>query len=198
MKHLADEQIRTLADKLLSGADFSRDDERAMLHIANCEVCYTLLRCTMAVMNVTNHISEAIQIPPKEQNEASGAAQSGVVIKLVVLNVVAMLEQLREETTKWVFEPPFELAGARSAGENAPNVQTITDIDNSATFVAYDPETRRLIIQIDDQDITHELRAFLKYADGNMQNIRFEKRGNVFCAEVCGLDDGEYELIIEK
>lgn len=197
MKHLTDNQIRILAEKIVAEARFSLDDELAMLHVANCKECYALLQCTMAVMEVTDHIDLFVTLP-KEQTEVSSATASSAIIKIVVLNVSAMIEQLQQETAEWVFDKPFALAGARSGQDDQSNIQTVEDIDNSESFVSYDPESRKLVIQIDGRDMDSMPKAYLKYSDGSTQRITFEKREHVYWAEVCDLHDGEYELIIEK
>lgn len=197
MKHLTDDQIRFLAEKIVAEAKFSRDDELAMLHVANCKECYTLLQCTMAVMEVTNHIDMFVALP-KEKTEVSSTSTSSAIIKIVVLNVSAMLEQLQQETAEWVFDKPFALAGARSGQDDRSNIQTVEDIDNSESFVSYDPESRKLAIQIDGRETDGMPKAYLKYSDGNTQTIKFKKREHIYWAEVCDLRDGEYELIIEK
>lgn len=197
MKHLSDDQIRILAEKLIAEAEFFLDDELSMLHVANCKECYTLLQCAMAVMEVTNHIDLFVALP-KEQTEVSSTTASSAIIKIVVLNVSAILEQLQQETAEWIFDKPFALAGARSGQDDRSNIQTVEDIDNSESFVSYDPESRKLVIQIDGREIAETPKAYLKFSDGSTQAIMFEKREHLFWAEVCDLHDGEYELIIEK
>ena len=198
MKHLTDEQIQILAEKIVSESSFSRDDELAMLHIANCNECYTLLKCMMAVMEVTNHIDAIATLPQEEIVEANSNTTSSAIIKIVVLNVSAMLEQLQSETAEWVFDKPFALAGARSSDDDRSDIQTVEDIDNNESFVSYDPTTRKLVIQIDGRDLSNMPKAYLKYSDGRTQSIVFEKREYIFWAEIHDLSDGEYELIIEK
>lgn len=196
MKHLADNQILTLANRIISQAKFSRDDELAMLHIATCDECYTLLKCTLAVMEVTDHIDSFVTFPKKEVETITPT--SSAIIKVVILNVSAMLEQLHQETAEWVFDKPFALAGARSGQDDRSNIQTMEDIDNSETYVSYDPESRRLVIQIDGRKAGGMPKAYLKYSDGSTQEVKFEKREHIYWGEVRNLRDGEYELIIEK
>lgn len=196
MKHLADDQILTLANKIVSQTKFSRDDELAMLHISACNECFALLKCTLGVMEVTNHIDSLVVLPKKEVE--SSAPTSSAIIKVVILNVSAMLEQLQQETAEWIFDKPFALAGARSGQDDRSNIQTMEDIDNSETFVSYDPESRKLVIQIDGRETSGMPKAYLQYADGSTQEIKFEKREHIYRAEVYDLPNGEYELIIEK
>lgn len=196
MKHLSDDQILTLANRIISQAKLSRDDELAMLHISACSECYALLKCTLAVMDVTDRIDTLVTLPKKEVKASTPT--SSAIIKVVVLNVSAMLEQLQQETAEWIFDKPFALAGARSGQEDHSNIQTMEDIDNSETFVSYDPESRKLVIQIDGRETDGMPKAYLKYSDGSTQAIKFEKREHIYWGEICNLHDGEYELIIEK
>lgn len=196
MKHLADNQIAALANKIISKAKFSRDDELAMLHISACNECYALLKCTLAVMEVTDHIDRAAIIPKEEI--VPSTAESSAVIKIVVLNVSAILEQLQQETAEWVFDKPFALAGARAGQDDHSDVQTVEDIDNSESFVSYDPASRKLVIQIDGRELEGIPKAYLKFSDGSTRTIKFEKREHIYWAEVYDLSNGEYELIIEK
>lgn len=196
MKHLADNQIATLANKIISKATFSRDDELAMLHISACNECYALLKCALAVMEVTDHIDRVATLPKEEI--VPSTAESSAVIKIVVLNVSAILEQLQQETAEWVFDKPFALAGARSGQDDHSDVQTVEDIDNSESFVSYDPASRRLVIQIDGRELEGIPKAYLKFSDGSTRTIKFEKCEHIYWAEVYDLSNGEYELIIEK
>lgn len=196
MKHLVDDQILALANRIVSQEKLSKDDELAMLHISVCSECYALLKCTLAVMEVTDHIGAFVAIPKEEDKPTTPT--SSAIIKIVVLNVSAMLEQLQQETAEWVFDKPFALTGARSGQDDHSNIQTVEDIDNSESFVSYDPESRKLVIQIDGRETDVIPKAYLKYSDGSTQAIKFEKREHIYWGEVCNLRDGEYELIIEK
>ena len=49
MKHLSCEQVLSLSEKLVCNMAVSKDDELAMLHIAYCEECYSLLQSTIAL-----------------------------------------------------------------------------------------------------------------------------------------------------
>lgn len=196
MKHLTDDQILTLANRIISQTTLSRDDELAMLHISACNECYALLKCTLAVMEVTDHIDSLVTLPKKEVKASTPT--SSAIIKVVVVNVSAILEQLQQETAEWIFDKPFALSGSRSGQDDRSNIQTMEDIDNSETFVSYDPESRKLVVQIDGRDTDGIPKAYLKYADGRTQAIKFEKREHIYLGEVYNLRDGEYELIIEK
>lgn len=197
MKHLTDKQIFSLAETVVSSRRFSRADELAMLHIANCPSCYELLKCMMAVMEITNHMDEVVSIPAAEPAADHTPAESGAIIKIVVLNVTAMLEQLRKEASEWDFNEAFALSGVRSDQDDYADISAIED-NNSDSSISYDPATRTLLIQIDGHGLSAAPRACLKYADGRRQDIVFNKQANIYCAEVHDLEDGEYQLILNK
>lgn len=192
MRHLTDEQLRGLAQKITEEAPFDRADMGAMRHISCCDSCYRLLRCMMSVMEVTDNIdlvaAESELAAPKES----------AVIKVVILNTAALLEQLGAQTAAWAFDAPLQLAGSRSAGESGCDIQKLEDIENSQTFIVYDPARKLLIIQIDCAAEGAGCRASLKLPDGQIREISFEKYENLLYAQIPGLEEGEYEVILEK
>lgn len=197
MKHLTDKQIFSLAETVVSSRRFTREDELAMLHIANCQSCYELLKCMMAVMEITNHMDVVISMPTAEPAADHTPAESGAIIKIVVLNVTAMLEQLRKETSEWDFDKSFALSGVRSGQDDYMDIPAIDD-NNSDSSVSYDPATRTLSIQIDGYGLSAAPKAYLKYPDGRSLDIVFKKQANIYWAEVHDLEDGEYQLVLEK
>lgn len=49
MNHLSSEQVLSLSDKLMKSMAFSKEEERALLHIASCEECFHFLCSVIAV-----------------------------------------------------------------------------------------------------------------------------------------------------
>ena len=60
MAHLTDEQIYTLANKILNGEDFTEEEETHADHVLECDECLKLLKCMIAVTAVTDNIGMAI------------------------------------------------------------------------------------------------------------------------------------------
>ena len=54
------------------------------------------------------------------------------------------------------------------------------------------------MIQLDASEYSNPPTAFLTLSDGTETEIHFERRGDIFWAEVTGLDEGNYELTLEK
>lgn len=190
MKHLSDEQILGLAETVLREAPFSPLQRRDMLHIANCEECYRLLMCTMAVMDTTAHMEYTL--PPKKH-----PSDSGVVIQLVVLDMAAMLKQLDANAGEWIFDAPLS-ATTRSSGAEEVTIEKLEDIDNPGTFVAYDPLKKVLEIQLNCQQFETIPKVWLKEASGNLRKIHLNQDGMYYWAQIPGLEPGTYEIILEK
>lgn len=193
MKHLSDELIRTLAFKVSSESDLSQEEETALKHVAECDDCYHLLCCMMAMQDVVQNIgSMAVNAPQPVR------ATIRAVLKLAIDAVNSALDQLTAGANEWTFRTaPTLLAGARGSGRRS-SVKKLTDQQNTKNFVAYDPDRRLLMIQLDASEHSEPPTAFLTVSNGGETEIEFERRGDVFWAEVTELDEGNYELSLEK
>lgn len=200
MRHPTDEQLYDLAKKIAAEQDFSPEEKQYMGHIAHCDECHSMICCLLAVQDVTRHISDfsqevspaAFQVPVRERISA--------VIRLAVNAVSSVLDQVEDGANTWVFrKTPMALAGARSVGNRPANTtKKLTDSGNSMTFVAYSPDRKTLMIQIDPKDCGAEPHVFLLLPDGTREEVALEKREHLFWAEVPGLQEGEYKIILEK
>ncbi len=196
MNHPSDDQLYNLAGKIAAEEDFTPEEAEAMGHIAECDSCYHMLCCLMAMQDVAQHIGglagDTAAVP------VSLGETISAVIRLAVNAVNTALHQ--QEAGPWTFRSvPLALAGARSLGKHSANAaKKLTDAKNSQTFVAYAPEQKRLMIQIDSADCQDTPCAFLLLPTGEKTEVPFEKREDLFWAEVQGLQDGEYEIILEK
>lgn len=200
MKHPSDSQLYILARKINAEEDFTQEEKAYMRHIADCNDCYHMICCLLAMQEVAENIGDfaddvspsVLQWPVQEKFTA--------VIRLAVRTVSAALEQIEERANGWTFhKAPVALAGVRSIGKRSANaVKKLADDGNSQTFVAYDPAKKLLVIQIDSKDCGAEPQAAILLPDGKKLEVAFEKREHLFWAEVQGLADGEYELILQK
>lgn len=198
MRHPSDDQLLRLARKINAEVDCTREEAEWMRHIADCTECYRTICCMMAMQDVADHIGElAGEVSPEDlrnpvQNKISA------VIRLAVETVRTVLDQT--DANDWVFRrAPLAIAGVRSGG-TAPGGVTkkLADSGNSRTFVAYDPARKLLMIQIDGADCETEPRAVLVLPNGDRQDVRFEKQGQLYWAEVPDIRNGEYDLLLEK
>lgn len=195
MKHLNDDQLYELAMKVAREQDLSPEDAAFLQHVADCDACYQLMCCMMAIDDISNNVGEyvteaAVQIPVQQRFSA--------VIRLVVNAVNTAMDQL--EFGGWTFRnAPMAMAGARSLRKHPSRiVKKMADPDNSQNFVAYDAGKQLLMIQIDSADCPEPPRTTILLPDGRHIEVRFEKREHLFWAEVSGLAEGEYAISMEK
>lgn len=188
MIHLPDEDLYTLASKVLSEAAFTHEEVAAMQHIGRCDDCYRLLCCVMAMQDVSDHLEEFVASPrPTRQ----------AVLQLVADGAASALTQLKDAAGSWIFRKPVAaLWGFRSSG-SAPAAPKLADIENSRNFVSYDPETGVLMIQIDGDDCSQP-RGWLQQPEGEPVALSFRQQASVFRAEVPGLCGGNFTIRLEK
>ncbi len=200
MRHPTDDQLCDLAKKIAAEEDFSHEEKEYMRHIADCDDCYHMICCLLAMQDVVQHISDlsqevspaVLQVPVREKISA--------VIRLAVSTVNSVLGQIEDGSNAWAFRrAPMALAGVRSIGKHPANAtKKMIDSGNSQTFVAYDPNKKQLMIQIDSRDSESEPHASILLPNGNKVEVTFEKREHLFWAELQDLEDGEYKLILQK
>jgi hypothetical protein len=199
MNHLSDEQIYSLAIKVATESDLSAEEENALKHVADCDACYRLLCCMMAMQDVAAHIGAFATDTVSATVDYSVQEKITAVLKLAVNAVNSVLEQIESGTNVWAFQKaPVALAGMRSARGCSAAIKKLTDTGNGKNFVAYDPVKKLLMIQLDMTDGTVLPQASLKLPDGRQIDIRFEKREDIFWAEVSGLENGDYEIFLKK
>lgn len=198
MRHPSDEQLCVLARKIIAEADLSAEEAALMGHAADCDGCYSLLCSMMSMQEVAAHMSEvSAKLSPEDLQIPMESAVSAV-IRLAVRAVNSVLDQMEETVSAWTFrKAPTALAGARSHGKDAAHgTKKLTDAANSSNFVAYDPAKKLLMIQIDGRDGLPYAGILLP--NGEQREIRFVQREHLYWAEVPDLEEGEYQLLLQK
>lgn len=196
MSHLMNGEICRLATVLTRELPLEQADMAAMRHAMVCEECNKKLHRAMAIAESLDNIA-LVAMMTEGGGEADPEPEGEkAIIRIVVLDTRAILQQL-EQASQWTFEAPLRPGRMRSAGSEEQTVQELEDFENSKTFVSYDPVKKLLAIQIDGRE-GKVPAAKLRTGDGSIRSISFEKRGSVYWAEVRNLEQGEYELILEK
>ena len=190
MSHLSEDQIFDLGKKVLGDIRLSEDDVKMIGHIGECEECYRLLTCMMALMSVTDHMGQALgkRIPERQKRSAK--------IKLTVDGDQSSMDPGGTSGRSWSFAPP-SMAGSGGDRKETARTRVIEDLNNCRTFLEYDPEKRLLTIQVDGTDGAAP-KGFLRFEDGTMGKIAFEEAAYLYRAQIGNLEDGEYRLILEK
>lgn len=198
MIHLNDEQVYSLAIKVATHAAFTEEDIANMRHVGECDDCYNLLCSVMAMQDVATHLADFALSPATQAAQASIKDKITAVIHLAINAVKPVLDQLSAGTTAWSFDAPLALAGSRSSKAGNSVIEKLEDIDNEKTYIAYDPDKKLLVIQIDCHESTSLPVVQIRTSDGAVQDVCLVPRGSVFWAEVHDLADGEYEIILQK
>lgn len=197
MKHLTDDQAYDLAKKIAAGSVFSEEDVVNMRHISQCDDCYQMLCCLIAMQDVSLHLGEFAKTPSTAGVTAPIQDSISAIIRLAVSKVKPLLEQVEANIAAWSFDAPLAVAGARSS-RSTNEVCKLEDIDNYKTFVAFDPKKKVLVVQIDGSTEGNLPVAQLKMPDGSVRGISLERKGSVLWAEVHDLPEGEYDIILKK
>lgn len=185
MNHLSDDQIYTLAVKVAADSDLTPEEAEALRHVTDCDECYHQLCCMIAMQEMTQNLRRYA-----EENVLCA------VLRLTVGTVSALLDQA--ENRNWTFRSaPKALTGTR-AGSKRTGAPKLTDARDRDTFVSYDPQRKLLVIQIRCEDGDFVPRASVQLAQGDPIPVHFEKREDVFRAQITDLPEGEYRIILEK
>lgn len=197
MNHMTRDKIYHLATLVTQELAFDESAVSDMTHIGECDECYKKLRLAMALMEAVDNIGP-ISLAAKPKSVVSVVEERvKAVIHLVVGKVNSLLEQFDAFSSVWTFDAPLAMAGARSE-DDEDSLKKLEDVENSQTFVAYDPTTKLLALQIDCSDGAAVPKVVIRTADGTERHVSFVKREHLLWAEVRNLDEGEYDIVIEK
>lgn len=194
--HLTNDSLHDLAELVVQDRAFTLENVKDMQHIGDCEACYQKLLQYMAVLSAIEYIE------PVDKSVAEDAAkqvrEDSTVIKIVVLNAKVIMEQLQTANSSWIFDVPLSGVGQRSAHEKEHPIVKLEDIEDSETFVSFDPGKKALILQISCREHTSQPKAFLRFASGEIQEIELERREQLLRAEVFDLANGSFEVVLQK
>lgn len=197
MEHLTKDKLRRLADLLVLEQAFEYDDMVSMQHVLYCDECSQNLNRAKAVADAMDNLALVTLLTRGVENKADVSQANQAVIQIVIFDAHSLMQQTDTVSEGWRFGVSLEVAGKRSGkGEDRKHTK-LEDDENSKTFVLYDPDAKKLMIQIDGR-YGNIPSAKLQRKDGYIYPVTFEKRGTIYWAEICDLEDGEYELILEK
>lgn len=193
-RHLSDDQLLELAQSISSGMRLSDMQLRDLRHVAVCGECYKLLRCMAAMVELTDNLPPAM---PEAEPQAEQAADSRPVIRVVIVDARAMLEQLNMHRCSWVFETPLPSAAGRSASARQAKLQKLEDWEDSRSFISYNPATGVLSLQLVRRG-TQPPKAWLKRPNGTKTELILQHREDLFYAEIPCRPEEQFEIILER
>lgn len=196
MRHPSDEQLYDLARKIAAEEKLTAEEVAIMRHTAACDDCYHMICCLLAMQDTAQHISHyaseaspaAFQVPLRDR--VSSAVESAADA------VKSALNQAR--ASAGTGSASMTLAHVRSVGKRpGETAKRVKVVSGGRTFAKYDPAKQRLLIQIDGANRKEAPRAIIRLSNGEERPVRFEMYGDLYRAEVTGLTDGDYELILD-
>ena len=197
MSHMTNDKFYRLATLLTQELAFEQEDVVAMQHIMSCADCTRKLKRATTIVESMDNIALVSLLAERVTKISSVTESEKAIIQIVVLDTRSIMKQLEADTAQWLFDTPLGIGSKRSTSSAGQSIEKLEDFDNSKTFVSYDPVKKILVIQIDGKD-GKVPSAKIKTPDGNICSISFDKRLSVYWAEVRNLEQGEYELILEK
>lgn len=195
-RHLCDDQLLELAQSISSGSLLSDMQLRDLRHVAVCEECYKLMRCMAAMIELTDNVAAGLSAPEAEPYPEQ-PTDIRPVIRVVIVDTRAVLEQLNMHRCSWVFEKPLPSAAGRSAAARQSKLQKLEDWEDSRSFVSYNPATSVLSLQL-VRTGTRPPKAWLKRPDGTNMELPLEQRENLFYAAIPCKPDDRFEIILER
>jgi hypothetical protein len=192
MKHLTEDQLYELAVKIATKAAFTEENVICMKHISQCDGCYQMMCCIIAMQDIALHLEDfaAVQetiVPPRIT----------AVIHLAVDQHQPSLNQVKTGLANWNFDVPALLPEERIE-EKISGIQKLEDVDDSQTYIAYDRTKKLLEIQISCGIGDTVPSVMIKHLDGEAVSLMLAPNGSTLRGEVHDLEDGDYQVYLSK
>lgn len=197
MTHLSGEKIYHLAQLVTKQLGFREEDVADMRHVGSCDRCYQRLRGAMALMDAVDNPELVALERAAKKAAAASSGKRRALIRLRVEPVCATLEPCGEESEDWHFRVPLRLGRTQFGGAVALCPASEVEEDNGRNCVSFDEETRVLVIRL-EAGCGEKPRAYLVYEDGAREQIHMERSQNRYQARIPGLQNGNYQIILEK
>lgn len=164
MGHFSDERLMQLADIFVNKLMAQEEDFRDMEHLRSCDDCFRQYCHYISILDTTGDVGMSI-VPEIVRVEASNRAHIGemssravakfnIMMKTVKECVTGVIEQIDIKTASMCFETP--LAYATRGGHNDENrISRLEDIKNDNNFIYYDSDKKKLMIQLETENLYH-------------------------------------------
>lgn len=191
MMHLSSEKIYRLAELVTQELAFREEDAADMSHIGQCEQCYRRLRSAMALMDVLEYPQYALRAGAKAASRFRKRAR----LCLTLDRQGSRLETCETEKENWPFAVRRAVAFRGGMAMQCPPQQMV-DPENSENTVAYDARREALEISLAAGD-GEQPRCTLVQGDREV-SVDLQLQGGSFRARLEGLEEGEYQILLEK
>lgn len=208
MSHLTSDSLFQLAQTIVDDLPFTDTEADAMEHVRVCDECYKRLVSISAILRATSTegMAEAAfslhRLYAKQQMQTIFHCSSRTVGE----RVTGIIKQTEDMIDTWRFVPPLALSVSRSAASDylslpyedpSTNTNQLEAPESEKTFILFEPDDNRLVIQIDTENLPHTFQsAKIQFQDGIIVPITFTHYGALLHAIIQPLAGDEFDLIL--
>lgn len=204
MMHLTMDEILELASKLSLDEMMGDTELNRLNHIRECYECYNHFGIALALCDATN--AEGISLVA-ESRRSIESLQEEIKEPLSVIKVVrkkindvksAIMEQINDVSAMLSFEPSLALATRGAADGMISGIIKLEEIEDEKTFIAFDPQSNELIVQINIKNVDDEnLGIYLISAGKRIIEVPTVKESGFIKGRLSNIPDGDFRIYIE-
>lgn len=207
MTHLSEENLLRLAEITEEDLSYNDNELEMMDHLKTCVPCYKKFCSALTLLSVTSEsgymiLSKMYALkqadPPIKQVSNKILAVVNFAVNRLTGNIDVVLNQVKSGSDAFFFQPSLAMA-TRSLSEATQEIYKIEDINDEKTFIAVDPVSRDLMIQISTKELGNiHIRAFLQLENGDMIEIPLQQKGNIYKGQISDFPSEKFQIIVEE
>lgn len=207
MTHLSEDNLMRLAEIAEEDLSYSDSELEMMDHLKTCVSCYEKFCSALALLSVTSEsgyvvLSEMYALKreenPIKQISNKILAAVNFAINRLAENVDVVLDQVKSASAAFFFQPSLAMA-TRGLSESGQGIYKVEDINDEKTFIAVDPVSRNLLIQINTKELGNiRIRAFLQLEGGGMIEIQLQQKGKIYKGQISDFPSERFQIIVEE
>ena len=207
MTHLSEDNLLRLAEIAEEDLSYSDSDLEMVNHLKNCVSCYDKFCSALALLSVTSKsgyivLSEMYALKREEDpiKQVSNKILAAVnfAINRFTENIDVVLDQVRSASDAFFFQPSLAMA-TRGLSESDQGIYKVEDISDEKTFIAVDPTSNELLIQINTKELGNiRIRAFLQLENGETIEIQLQQKGKIYKGQTSNLPSERFRIIVEE
>lgn len=206
MNHISDEDLLRLAELTEEDLPYSAFDREKMEHLKTCGYCYAKFCSSLTLVSVTDdsgtlmlsELYDVKQESPIEQIAREILATVHFAIRRIAEKVDVVLDQAKSARDTLFFQPSLAMA-TRGFSEMNQSVYKAEDVNDDKTFLALDPASRTLLVQIHTEEPGGaRIRAFLQLESGERIEIPLQQKGKLYRGQAESVPADQFQVIIER
>ena len=179
---LSEDQFFHLVVAIGNHETLTAAEEQQMEHIRSCKECMESY-CIMAVLAEATRVDSDLVLNPvySEEETAESARKLLAAIRVTcerIQDQISLIgEQIQNQADAFLFEPVLA-TGVRGAAKSRNTVLRMEDLDDENTYVVYDAENHKLMIQFEAEGKSAaDFKVYLKFADETTMEFSLQESG---------------------